>query len=337
MGKERNKNALVGLQTEHSGETNNDSVQPSNPAGSARQVVSKDPKYAKYQRMLTFGIPKPAVMQSMAKDGVDPSGLFGNSDPQVSTFNVTKPVRITADALLRTSLKKRPAGTTPVQKPKASRPGVVTLADLQAITLRKATSRSPRLSKKRHDSSGSGCTVTLDDLKRIKLRKIGSHTNHSRVAESAGPNWATGGNNRPGAVLSLEQLQSIKLRKTPSRVSQKGEKENMPMQQQNCNPLLQGMTSIKLRKTELLRSPGGTPKKAKRREGNSSLARGPFQNVSSQHPNRSPSKAVSNAEYLELALQKKFANARPSTFLESPSPERKPGRMSISSAWSPVF
>lgn len=38
-------------------------------------VVSSDPRLLKYSKMLKMGVPKPAVMQKMARDGLDPSEL----------------------------------------------------------------------------------------------------------------------------------------------------------------------------------------------------------------------------------------------------------------------
>ena len=37
--------------------------------------ATRDPKLVKYDKMLKMGVPKPAVMQKMERDGIDPSEL----------------------------------------------------------------------------------------------------------------------------------------------------------------------------------------------------------------------------------------------------------------------
>jgi len=88
-----------------------------------------------------------------------------------------------------------------------------------------------------------------------------------------------GRRNHAGAVPSLEELNAVELRSATE------EKENS-----RFAPNLEQLASVRLRKTDLTRSPGGTP------------ASKPTKEL------RSPSTARSNGEFLELSLKRKFAN-----------------------------
>uniref|UniRef100_A0A7S3LMD5 Uncharacterized protein n=1 Tax=Aplanochytrium stocchinoi TaxID=215587 RepID=A0A7S3LMD5_9STRA len=284
----------------------------------------------------------------MAKDGIDPSILFGNNDAACS-FQISKapPVKISANALKGAILKKvdKSNRKSPLQKPVPRRPGVITLADLQNITLKKSTRNLGERKRPRNDTS-SPFAITLDTIRSVKLRKTTTKNRREPIERNSNTN---------GSVLSLAALQSIKLRKTPAKpISDKSKQSNqntsLPLQSvklrktrirvaesssSNGNDQIENtpansnaantssrktgsrtftlsardLLTVTLRKTKSERSPGGTPSKVKNDQF------------------LSPSQARTEGEYLELALKKKFAN----TIMSTASPMNSP---TSPSCWS---
>ena len=139
--------------------------------------------------------------------------------------------------------------------------------------------------------------ISAAALQATRLRSADTVRTPSEAARAAGAQ-AQG----PRAPVTLADLQKIKLRKTPrkpgvaavSRID-----ENTPLR--GAVPSLGDVLNTRnaLKKTTLPRSPGGTPCKRSR------VVRTPLGKVH-ENENLSPSRARSNAEFIELALQKKF-------------------------------
>ncbi|GBG24091.1 Proline-rich protein 11 [Hondaea fermentalgiana] len=285
--------------------SNASSTSASASATSSSHSLNQDPAYAKYRRMLSFGVPRSAVDQAMTKDGVDPKGLDGAAAAPaagpggdaatksgMSTAGLPKRApAFSASALQQVRLRTAKASASDkssAKTPQRASRGVITLQDLQGVKLKStplkkaSSSSSSSLAAKTPQRAARG-VVTLADLQGVKLR--------ATPQRSKAPPRARG--NTPGAILSLEQLQQVKLRpSTPSVVDK-----------ENCKNSSNKKVSFRLRKTTIDRSPGGTPSKAmqSRPGGSRHVLRTPLQE-------RSPSRARSDGEFLELALRRKFAS-----------------------------
>lgn len=235
----------------------------------AAKASAKNPAYAKYHRMLSFGVPRSAVEQAMMKDGVDTRGL---DDPNFQNDS--------------SSANSGAPGPIPAPRPSIS------ASALQQVRLRGANKTPQRKEKpKPVNNKSRSAVITLEALREVKLR----------ATPQKQPKTSRARGNTPGAILSLEQLQQVKLRPCTPLVADK----------ENCKDANNKHVSFHLRKTMGDRSPGGTPARMRSTR---------FADLTPLQE-RSPSRARSDGEFLELALRRKFAslyNSQPSPTQWSP-------------------
>jgi len=138
---------------------------PENQVREKEVAATTNPAVLKYSKMLSFGIPKNAVIQAMRKDKTDPLLLFPDSkSPQsklvsgaIETTNKSRSGICLADIKAVSLLKVPLSNSTP------SKSGGVSLEELQRIKLRKRPASNI--------NSENPNTPSMKDIVGVKLRK----------------------------------------------------------------------------------------------------------------------------------------------------------------------
>jgi len=164
----------------------------------------------------------------------------------------------------------------PRRNPLASR--LPSAAALQGVQLRSLTKSAAKGKPPRRPPSPFAFTAASLGAAKNRLAK--------RSAEPKQKPKSTGSS---GGGITMDQLLSVKLRKAS--------KTPIPKRKQTGGLCMQDITNVRLRKTALPRSPGGTPCKSRKKRR-------------ADDENRSPSNARCQGEFLRLALRRKFANTK---------------------------
>jgi len=198
----------------------------------------------KYQRMLKMGIPRKAVLQKMVLDGV--RGPHKKEGGGVTAESLRKMRKITKLNGVRPRKKK------PLPPEKSSGGPLRVTPDILAnarANLKKSKRRKNVTKKKENISSNNPLGITVDILKQMRSGlKRTKRRQPTRVVVSGSSSSLTA--IHPG--VTVEKLRTIVLNKVNLE-------NRVKKDYSGTTALRRHMAKIRLRKTSLPRSPGGTP------------------------------------------------------------------------------